>query len=278
MAYDLGDLAALTVTIRTANGIPTNAGTVTLTITLPDGTVTSPSVANPPAQAGVYTYDYPTIQSGRHVYRWTSASPQAAHVDVFDIRPAAPPYLVSLADAKRQLGMSSTTDDEELRSVVEAATAVVERHLDMAVIRRTVVERRNLGNPSVSRSPGVLQRISLAKKPVASLTSVVAAVGGNTWNVADMRVTDAGVVEVLQGAVVWGPVVWTYVAGMQEIPANYTKAGEYIVQHMWDTKRGAKGSARAGGLDTPGQGFTSFGYAIPNRALELLGPSVSGIA
>jgi hypothetical protein len=278
MAVDLGDVIRLNFTNLSPAGAPVTAGVMGVTVTLPDLTTTVVTPVTPDT-TGVYHYDYQTVQPGRHSVRWlgTGANP-GAHADVFDVRPASPPYLVSLSDAKQQLNMKATGDDEELRKVVESATAAVERHLDMAVIRRTVVEKRNLGNPGVSRNPGVLQTFTVTKKPVISLTSVVAADGGLTWNVANMRATDAGVVEVLNGAVVWGPVVLTYVAGLAEIPANYTEAAEIIIQHLWDTQRGSKGGAHVGGLDTPGAGFTSFGFAIPNRAMELLGPPVSGIA
>lgn len=277
MAYDLADVVPLTITIRDSSGAPADGGTVVLAIERPDGTTATPAVTH--AGLGVYQVDYVPTMAGRHVAQWVCTGANASgYTDVFDVRRAAPPYLVSLADTKKQLNMTGTADDEEVRGVIEAATGVVERHLDMAVVRRTVVERRTLGNPTVSSSPGVLQRIALTTKPILSITSVVSADGATTWNPADMRVTDAGVIEVLAGSVVWGPVDFTNIVGMQVIPANYTKAAEIIIQHLWDTQRGSKGSAHAGGLDTPGAGFTSFGYAIPNRALELLGPSISGIA
>lgn len=277
MAYDLADVVPLTITIRDSAGDAADGGTVTLTVELPDGTTVTPTVVHP--GVGQYQVDYPPTMPGRHVAQWVCTGANASgYTDVFDVRPAAPPYLVSLADTKQQLNMTGTADDEELRRLIEAATGVVERHLDMAVVRRTVVERRSLGNPTVSSSPGVLQRIALTTKPILSITSVVSADGATTWNPANMRVTDAGVVEVLAGAVVWGPVDFTNVVGMQVIPANYTKAAEIIIQHLWDTQRGSKGGAHPAGLETPGAGFTSFGYAIPNRALELLGPSISGIA
>lgn len=277
MAYDLADVVPLTVTIRDAAGAPADGGTVVLTIERPDGTTVTPSVAH--AGTGVYQVDYPPTMAGRHVAQWVcTGANTSGYTDVFDVRPAAPPYIVSLADTKQQLNMTGTSDDEELRRVIEAATAVVERHLDMAVVRRTVVERRSLGNPTIWGSPGVLQRIPLTTRPILAITSVVSADGATTWNPANMRVTASGVVEVLAGSIVWGPVDFTNVVGMQVIPANYTKAAEIIIQHIWDTQRGSKGGAHPAGLDTPGAGFTSFGYAIPNRALELLGPQVSGIA
>lgn len=277
MAFDLADVVPLTVTIYDAAGDPADGGTVVLTIGLPDGTTVTPAVTH--SGVGVYQVDYPPAMPGRHTVSWVCTGLNASgYSGMFDVRPAAPPYLVSLADAKLQLNITNTTDDEELRRVVESATAAVERHLDMAVIRRTVVEKRNLGNPPVSRDPGVLQAFTVTKKPILSLTSIVAADGGLTWNVADMRGTDAGVIEVLNGAIVWGPVRITYVAGMQEIPANYAEAAEIIIQHLWQTQRGSTGGARPGGLDTSGLGFTGFGYSIPNAALELLGERVGGIA
>lgn len=277
MAYDLADVVPLTVTVRDAAGAPADGGSVVLTIERPDGTTVTPSVTH--SATGVYQVDYPPTMAGRHVAMWACTGLNASgYTDVFDVRPASPAYIVSLADAKAQLNKTGTTDDEELRGVVEAATGVVERHLDMVVVRRTVVERRDLGNPTIWGSPGVLQRIALTTRPILSITSVTSADGATSWSPANMRVTDSGVVEVLAGSTVWGPVDFTVMAGLQLIPANYTKAAEIIIQHLWDTQRGSKGGAHPAGLETPGAGFTSFGYAIPNRALELLGQSISGIA
>lgn len=278
MAVDLGDVYRLNFTNLSPAGAPVTAGVMGVTITLPDNTTTvvSPIVAD---TTGVYHYDYQTVQPGRHTVRWlgTGANPGAG-ADTFDVRPAAPPYLVSLASAKQQLNITNTTDDEELRQVIEAATAAVERHLDMAVVRRTVVEHRDFGNPSPCLEPGVLQRFTVTKKPVLSLTSVVSEDGTTTWDVSGMKATDAGVVKVLTGAVVWGPVVLTYEAGMQVIPAHYLEAAESIIQHIWQNQRGTQGAPRPGVMDTSGLGFTGFGYSIPNAALELLGERVGGIA
>lgn len=278
MTVDIGDVIRLAWTNTSPAGAPVNAGSVTLTVTLPNNT---PSQFGPiaPVTTGIYQYDYQTIQAGPHRVYWqgTGANP-GAHSDVFNVHPAAPPYLLSLADAKEQLNKIATIDDEELRRLVESATAAVERHLDKAVVRRTVTEKRDMGNPSPSRSPDILQSFTLTTKPVISLTSVVAADGGLTWNPSNMTVTEGGVVRVLAGSVIWGPVTFTYEAGMLITPAEYSEAAGIIVQHIWqNTQRGQKGPARAG-LETPGAGFTSFGYSIPYAALELLGPSLSGIA
>jgi hypothetical protein len=74
------------------------------------------------------------------------------------------------------------------------------------------------------------------------------------------------------GLALTGRVMVTYVAGLTEVPANYGLASRIIVQHLWQTQRGSAGSPGVGGLETPGAGSYSYGYAIPNRAIELLGP------
>jgi hypothetical protein len=260
--FDLGDLVPLTVTIKDASGAAANATTVALTITLPDGTTVTPTVTNPPATTGVYEYDYPTVQAGRHLARWTSTGPQAAYVDVFDVRSATPPYIGSLAALKAQLNMTGTTDDEELRTHLEAATGVVERYLKRAVVRRPFTEQHTVrGGPLV-----------LNWTPVVSLTSVATTDAATTWDVSELTVTSAGIVTPVTGSIV-GEVETVYVAGMEIIPAEYVLAALIVAQHLWETQRGQTGGPFAGGLDMPGAGITSFGFSIPNRAKELLGES-----
>lgn len=127
--WDLGDTVPLTIEVTDAAGAPTNAATVTLTITLPDGSVLSPVPSNP--AVGRYESDFVPTVAGLHVVRWVTTGPAAAWADVVDVRPAAEVSLVSLADAKAHLNKSGSTsvDDEELRPVLVAATQRVARHL-----------------------------------------------------------------------------------------------------------------------------------------------------
>jgi hypothetical protein len=269
MAYDISDVVPLTVTIKTAAGTATNATTVALTIILPDGTTATPAVANPPATTGVYLYDYPTVQAGRHVATWTSTGPQAAYSDVFDVRPAAPAYIVGLADIKQQLNMTGTADDEELRAYLEAATGVIEDYLGRAVVRRSFTEEH----------ADVNGEILLNWTPVVSLTSVATVDSETTWNIADLHVSPSGIVTTLptSSETLQGNVAVTYTAGSPVVKANWTLAARIIVQHLWETQRGTAGSLHPGGLDTPGAGFTRFGFALPNRALELLTGGLPGV-
>jgi hypothetical protein len=270
VAIDLGDLYRCNYTNLTPAGGPATAGTMTLTITLPDGTAATPVVVTATG-AGVYTYDYPTVQAGRHSARWlgTGANP-GAHVEVFDVRPADVPYIVSLADAKAQLNMTATAQDEELRSYLEATTGVVERHLGQAVVRRTFTEEHSSAGSVVLDWP-----------PVVSLTSMALVDGTYTWDVATLHVSPWGVVTSPRGVAPYGRVTVAYTAGMAIVPQHYALAARIILQHLWETQRGSSGGARPGGLgDTFALKTNSsgMGYAIPNRAVELLGAGLPGLA
>jgi len=272
MAIDVGDTYRCSFTLTSPGGGNVNAGTMTLTITLPDQTTT---VITPvaPTTTGVYVYDYPTVQvSNFSLVLGVAGANPGAHLQAFDVRPADAPYLVSLADVKAQTNITNTVSDEELRVYLEAATGVIERHLGQAVVRRSRTEEH------VVPVGGVLV---LNWSPVISVTSL-AQVGGATWDPATLHVTSTGVVTSPLGAAPTGHLTVTYIAGMTVVPEEYGLAARIIVQHLWETQRGAAGAPRAGGLgDTLGVTRavgSGLGYAIPNRALELLGTGMPGVA
>jgi hypothetical protein len=265
--FDLGDTVHLAADCTTSTGALSNATTVALTITLPDGTTTTPTVTNPPAQTGKYTYDYTTVQAGRHTVRWLFTTPGCAYTDALDVREAAPPLLFSLADAKAKLKIpaTSTGDDDELRTYIEATTAAVE-FFTGPIARRTVTEIVNGGSDSML----------LTKPPVLSVTSIT---GIYQWqptipvSVLDVD-ADSGVMRRNDWIMFYrGPYRVVYVAGRAVVPANASLAGKLILQHLWRTEYGAaRGLTGIGG----GEDFSvteqipGFGYAIPNRALQLL--------
>lgn len=266
---DLGDTVPLAADVLDAAGALANALTVTLTLTLPDGTTVTPTVTNPPTSTGHYGYDYPTVQAGPHDARWLftfTGGLTTAHTEHFDVRPAASGTIISLSSAKTQLNITTTTHDDELRQILESSTEVVERHTHTAVARRTRVDYQTA---RCERS------IFLTWAPVISLTSVRTVDGVTTWNVSGLHVVPStGKVTILGGGYFTGDIEFIYVAGRTFISANCLEASEMIVQHLWDAKRGTRGGPRPGGMDdtvlVPGMGF-----AVPRAALELLGKSPS---
>lgn len=269
MSFDLGDTVRLVAESRDAGGTLTNAASAALTITLPDGTTTSLAVANPPADTGQYTVDYTTVQAGRHGVRWVFTTPNSAYTDAFDVREATPPLLLSLADAKAHLKLKNADDDDELRDWVEAVTAVVE-YFAGACVRRTVVEDHD--HLPVCGARSLVLRVT----PALSLTSVQAILdGGADYAVGDLDLDGrTGLVRRLDGGRLLGPLRVTYVVGRSVITANITAAAKIILQHLWRTQRAGRRGGLAGGGDdySVTEPIPGLGYAVPNRALELLGP------
>lgn len=269
MPFDLGDTVRLTAESTDAGGTLTDATTVTLTITLPDGTTSTPAVTNPPATTGQYTHDYTTTVAGRHGVRWVFTTPDSAYTDMLDVRPADPPLILSLADAKRHLKISTTTHDAQLREWLESTTESVEAYTGVGP-RRTVTEDHEI-------PPSGARMLALRRTPVISVTSAVGILtDGSSYETADLDVNSStGILRRLDGGRLHGPLRITYVAGRQQIPASLTAASRIILQHLWRTQYGNSRAAGAlGGADDYAvtEPVPGFGYAIPNRALQLMEP------
>ncbi|MGP4088549.1 hypothetical protein [Streptomyces sp. KR55] len=264
MPFDLGDVVPLGTTVKDGSGTLVNAGAMALTITLPDNTTVSVSPVTP-VSTGTYTYDYTTVQPGRHVVRWVASGANAgAYTDVFDVREAAPPLIMSLADARKHVNATVTTHDEELRGWVEAASRAVEFFVG-PVARRTVTETHNRAYARV---------LALRQTPAISLTTVAAVLtGGTSYAVADLDLDgETGIVQRKDGGVLYGPLRVTYVVGRTIIRANISHAARIILQHLWRTQGGGMGRPAPGGMDDYAvtEPIPGLGFAVPNRALELL--------
>jgi hypothetical protein len=263
--FDLGDVVPLVFNTTDGTGSPANATSVVLTVGKPDGTSVTPAVVNP--STGKYTVDYVPTLEGLHSVRWvaTGANASAAQ-DVFNVREMID-QLISLAQAKHQLRLTSASNNDDLRTFIAAAAVAIEDHVGKKLIRRTITGERHYG---------VTGTLILNRAPVQSLTSVSTLDGATTWNVNDLDVdSDTGIVTTLTGSSLYGNIKATYLCGMRVIPVNYLMAARYIVEQLWQTMRPFVGSANLppgaleDSLDARSGGLV--GFAIPNRALELLG-------
>lgn len=268
---DLGAVQQIAVDVRDASGVLTDPSSATLTLTLPDGSTLTPAVPLPSSTAGKLRVDYVTTQVGRHAWRMVTSTPTTAYSDVFDVRPAVPTGIVSLADARAQLNMgpTETGDDDELRGFIGAATRAVERALGKVVVRRSVTDRFTVSGSATA--------VLLRNVPVLSLTSAVSADGATSWDTNSLQVDgETGLVTVTSGPAFTGTLDFMYQAGETVIPENYQLAGKIILQHLWETQRGAMG-VQLGGGDVD-MALASRGFAIPRRALELLDTQLPGVA
>jgi hypothetical protein len=178
--------------------------------------------------------------------------------------------IITLAAAKGQLNIDAddTSQDIELSLFVDGVTSAVEKARGEVIDQRSITDEVQFGCATTS--------FLLQSAPVISLTTVVAVDGSQTWSTSAMHVHGrSGRVTVLSGSPLTGLVAWTYTAGYTVVPANFQLAALIILQHLWETKRGTMGVQLGGDHETyvPGRGF-----AIPRRALELLGVALPGVA
>jgi hypothetical protein len=262
MPYDIADSVPLAWDVKDAAGAPANATTATLTITLPDGTTTSPAVTNPPTVTGQYRVTYIPATEGLYTWRAVTTTPNTAYQDVFAVRGSASPALLSLADAKAHLNITTTTHDDELREYLEAATEIVENYVG-PIVRRTHTARVHGGRRCV---------IPLPHTQVTAVTAVTAVWDGSSpINLADLSIDGpAGVVSFKnRQGFPYGETDWTYTVGRSSVKANWTLAAKIIVKHNWETQLGNLPSIQGGDLVDMTAGT---GYLVPFRAMSLLQP------
>jgi hypothetical protein len=252
-------------------GVLANAGAMTLTVTLWDGTVVIPGFTNP--SAGLYVPGtYVTVQPGRHTVRWVGTGVNSAtYTEAFDVRPADPGGIISLADAKTHLNKSGSvvTDDEELRGMIDAVTDIVENDADVGL---GVVVRRTIGPRTVVSANGA--DLWLPVGPVISLTSLAPEQGGAAATVADLHVDSYGHVYRTAG----GPLGYSYggrwtatwVAGVNPILASAIFASKVLLKHMWDTQMGGRSGPQIIGAGADEFTQLSSGFLVPNRAATAL--------
>ncbi|MFF9270429.1 hypothetical protein [Streptomyces rochei] len=263
MPFELGATVRLTGECRDPDGTLATAASAVVTITLPDETAVTPAVTEDPDKPGTYRADYVTTTPGRHTVRWVWTGPAAAYTDVFDVQEEAPPAILSLADARQHLNLVSTRDDGEVRFWINATTRAVEFFVG-PVVARSFTEEHQVRDA---------RAVVLHRAPVLAVTAVVSVLtGGVTYTVDSLHVDrDTGEVIRLDGGRLSGRLRFTYRAGRTVIPENIRGAARIILEHLWLTQRGNRGGLAGGGQDLS-EPIPGLGYAVPNRAIQLLEP------
>lgn len=177
--------------------------------------------------------------------------------------------LLTLDEAKDQLDITTSSHDTELQAYVEGVTAAIEAHVG-PVENRSVTETHDV--PACGARVLVLRQT-----PAVSLASAVPVLtGGIAYDVAGLDLDGpTGTVRRLDGGRLYGPLRITYTAGRGVVPATITLAARIMVQHLWRTQYGAsRGLSSIGGADdfSVNEPVAGWGYAIPNRVLQLLEP------
>ncbi|MGW1252535.1 head-tail connector protein [Streptomyces sp. NPDC002535] len=173
--------------------------------------------------------------------------------------------LVTLAEAKAQLDLDTTDHDVELGRYIDALTAPIERHVGP-------VETREVAEVIEGRTA----TLSLSNVPAVALVSIEPVLrSGQSIDVNDVHLDSAtGIVRRRSGGTFRGG-LWTvtYTAGRDGIPDTIKLAALILLQHLWRTQYGAARGGSGGGDDFDvNEPIVGWGYAIPNRVLQLLEP------
>jgi hypothetical protein len=264
---------------------PQNAATVTLTITLPDGTTAAPAVTR--TGAGTYTASYTTTQAGHHLVLWVAADATypGAFADSFEVQAQSDPTIVSLAEAKDILQLTGTTQfDARLQGWNGSATEVIE-YMCGPVVQQTVTEtlparglETHLSKPPVlelvawTQVPAELANLGITV-PVPASPMIRTRVYGIEYPITELYCDPRrGIVTNTSGLpFYYCAYIWQYQAGRVIIPSAIYDAAKIILEHLYQVYRG--------GVDAQdvasGESATvlpGFGFAIPNRALQLIQP------
>jgi hypothetical protein len=278
-SYDLGDKVYLTWLTVDSAGTAVNPGTVTATVTLPDGTTSSLTTAT--STTGTYTTTYLPSQAGRHVYAWsaTGAWPQA-YADTFEVRNIADIGIAGYDEVLEYLNIpASSANENEIRRYIDAATDLAEQYCGVVLGRRTYTSELYDGGAEFIR---------IRNPKVVSVTSVYE--NGALLNSGQyvMDYTGQRLYRIGSGTLYatnsygyftagMNNVSVTYVAGYANPPMSAKQGVLEIIRHLWTTQRGAMnvmGRQLAGD-----ELYSTPTYSLPRRAMELLDPvSLPGIA
>lgn len=261
MIYDIGDKVTLSTIVKTEAGTPVNTPALTIAVTKPDGTAVSPAptVTNT-GSGGLYTAQVTVDQAELWRYVWTaSGTVVAVEPGQFTVR-TQNVYVASMEEFKAHLNRSDATDDVELRTYLASATEWVEAELGGPLSVTTYTEMHTPRGLIIT--PFKTQLVSVTS--ITPISPVGASAFDSSLYYAD---TTLGLIVAYRYWPAPGPYTVAYRAGLSSIRERHKLAGLIVAAHLWDVQNGF-----AGRRNTTEFAPTGLGFAVPNRARELLAP------
>lgn len=256
MTYVLGQRARLQTVVRDTAWVPTDA-TVVLTVTAPDGTVSTPALTHP--AIGTYYGDVTFSQAGDWLCVWTSTGAVVSvDSDQIHVIPSSL-RIVGLAEVKEHGNITTTASDRELLDFIGTSQQMIEDLVGVTV-PQTITE-------TVYSSSGTLW---FSYAPILSVTSVTEY--GATVD-PGLYVIDAAAGSITRTdrrywyAAEVSPVTYVYRAGRVPIPEGIRWGAKELTIALWRSTQAQRGG-RSRGEDAA----TPAGYALPNRVREALSP------
>lgn len=176
--------------------------------------------------------------------------------------------LLTLAQAKAFTNIGGTVSDAELQLYVDSVADVVEAALGGPVEQRSFTETVDVVDGG--------RALALGKRFATAVTTITA--NGTAVSTSDVVVAAGSVLRRRAGlafAPISDPVIVVYTAGLAapgSAPSALTLAAAVIVGHLWETQRGQVGAGPGDDYGTPNTVVPGLGFAVPNRALELMHP------
>lgn len=252
--------------------------TVTLTVTAPDATVTTPAVTT----GAVCTATVPALQAGTYLLVWstTGAVVDVQQDQVTVDKPGLD--LVSLGDLRDDLNISSasTAMNAKLRRYLKAATYLVENITGpiLPATRTDVFDGDNTflvlpfrwvqSITDLHETRGITNYV-LTEQPLGQSVNAFGYTWDRTINKVVRRSYGGAIATFAPGT---NTVSITYVLGMATIPDDIQTATIELVRHWWQFgQQPFKGPFSSQPVDDGGVASV-VGYAVPNRVLELLNP------
>jgi hypothetical protein len=255
MLYLGAPLPVQKVEIRDSAGMLADAGTMTLTVYLPNGSTASPGFTH--TVPGIYVPGvYVPSAAGHYRTEWVTSGTNTTNpfVDDFDVvDPAGYPRLVSLAEAKAYVGLKGTVGDALLDLMVSWASARIGAQL--AAVKQTYTE--------TVTSRGDDCALHLAHRPVRQVTALAAvSPWGSAPDVSQVWVANPRTGRV-EGLALYGTYTVTYTAGPDTVSPGVDGAVLALVQHWWDQSQ-AHGSSTYGDTGFVPD-FKGLPFAVRNK-------------
>lgn len=258
MTYYVGQRATLHTEIRNEAGTLTDA-TVTLTVTAPDGTVSTPTVNHP--GTGLYNADVTFNQAGDWLRVWSTTG-AVISVDSDQIHVTSPVLrVVGLAEVKEHGNITATNADRELLDFIGTAQEMVEAVVGVTT-PRTITDERLRQRPGEAFA-------WLQHTPVLEVTTVVengvTLVAGSHY----LLWPDTGRLDRLpSGRWSCTDTLVTYRAGRTPMPDAIRWAVKELTIHLWRSTQAQRGGRGRGEATNE----TAAAYGLPNRVRDALVP------
>ena len=282
MRVALGQPVRVSTEVRDLSATLIDPTTITLTVHKPDATVVN--YASPTKDStGKYHQDIPATDLallGHYSFVWTTTGVAAGvsppgDFDVYDPFEIA---VLPLQDAKDALNIpqTNTAYDIEIGVMIASIESALERLTGGPLFTTQVSEHVRIGH--------LYRSLVLRQRPLVSVVSITDIASGTALDISDIEIdTLAGIVrrKLQRPFWAWGPFFTVvYTAGWgTTLPPAFNLAARVILQHLWELQQGPSSRPTMGASDmTRVYRATGEGFAVPNRALEIMAPYTSQVS